>query len=408
MLFEVTFAEMIRRLLLVASILLSSIFLKAESYRNVSVSLLTVSPGTELYSLFGHSAIRIQDPLHGIDDVYNFGTFDFDTPNFGLKFVSGRLDYMLALNTFSQVYQSYLWEERAMTEQILNLTSDQKKKIISLLEENYRPENRFYRYAFLDDNCATRIRDVIEEGLSDSTVFSSAKTSYAQLSYRQLLKQFLTNYPWVDLGIDLAIGLPSDKVTNNREKMFLPEYMKQLVEASSLKNGEKLAIQSRSLLTDIKEPFETVNFITPISIFFAILTLSLIGFSAKQFSRIFSAIFYFSLGLLGIVLTLTSFATDHDALRNNLNLLWALPFNIIMFRAAGKKAISKFSRYYFFSVGIIALLLLALWGNFPQQFNNSIIPILLTIVVTSIQISIQRYVPLKEKGTAIKKKKMFV
>ena len=88
MLFEVTFAEMIRRLLLVASILLSSIFLKAESYRNVSVSLLTVSPGTELYSLFGHSAIRIQDPLHGIDDVYNFGTFDFDTPNFGLKFVS--------------------------------------------------------------------------------------------------------------------------------------------------------------------------------------------------------------------------------------------------------------------------------------------------------------------------------
>jgi hypothetical protein len=400
--------EMTRRFLLIASILFSSIFLKAESYRNITVSLLTVSPGTELYSLFGHSAIRIQDPLQGVDEVYNFGTFDFDTPNFGLKFVSGRLDYMLAKNTYSQVYQSYLWEQRAMTEQVLNLTSDQKKKIIGLLEKNYLPENRFYRYAFLDDNCATRIRDVIEAGLSDSTVFSQAKTSYSKLTYRQLLRQFLTDFPWVSLGIDLAIGLPGDKVTDNREKMFLPEYMRQLVEASTLKNGEKLASETRSLLTDIKEPFETVNFITPISIFFAMLTLSLIGFSSKQFSRIFSAIFYFTLGVLGIVLLLTSFATDHAALRNNLNLLWALPFNIIMFRAAGKQAISKFARYYFLSVGFIAALLLVLWGNFPQEFNKALIPVLITIVVTSAQIGIQRYVPKETEKSSHMKKKAFV
>lgn len=400
--------EMTRRFLLFASILFSSIFLKAESYRNITVSLLTVSPGTELYSLFGHSAIRIQDPLQGVDEVYNFGTFDFDTPNFGLKFVSGRLDYMLAKNTYSQVYQSYLWEQRAMTEQVLNLTSDQKKKIIGLLEKNYLPENRFYRYAFLDDNCATRIRDVIEDGLSDSTVFSQAKTNYSKLTYRQLLRQFLTDFPWVSLGIDLAIGLPGDKVTDNREKMFLPEYMRQLVEASTLKNGEKLANETRSLLTDIKEPFETVNFITPISIFFAMLTLSLIGFSSKQFSRIFSSIFYFVLGVLGIVLLLTTFATDHAALRNNLNLLWALPFNIIMFRAAGKQTISKFARYYFLSAGFIAALLLVLWGNFPQEFNKALIPVLITIVVTSAQIGIQRYVPKETEKSSHMKKKAFV
>jgi hypothetical protein len=400
--------EMTKRFLLIASILLSSIFIKAESYRNITVSLLTVSPGTELYSLFGHSAIRIQDPLQGVDEVYNFGTFDFDTPNFGLKFLSGRLDYMLAKNTYSQVYQNYLGEQRAMTEQVLNLTGDQKKKIIGLLEKNYLPENRFYRYAFLDDNCATRIRDVIEDGLSDSTVFSRAKTSYSRLTYRQLLGQFLTNYPWVSLGIDLAIGLPGDRVTANREKMFLPEYMKQVAEVSTLRNGEDLASETRSLLTDIKEPYETVNFITPISIFFAMLTLSLIGFSSKQFSRIFSSTFYFVLGVLGILLVLTSFATDHAALRNNLNLLWALPFNIVMFRAAGRQAISKFARYYFLSVGSVAALLLVLWGHFPQEFNKAIIPILITIVVTSAQIGIQRYVP-KETGKSNRmKKKIFV
>jgi hypothetical protein len=399
--------EMTRRFLLTTSILLSSFFLKAESYRNLTVSLLTVSPGTELYSLFGHSAIRIQDPLQGVDEVYNFGTFDFDTPNFGLKFVSGRLDYMLALNSYSQVYQCYLWEQRAMTEQVLNLTADQKKTIVDLLGKNYLPENRFYRYAFLDDNCATRIRDVIENGLGDKAVFSRAKTSYSSLTYRQLLRQFLTNYPWVSLGIDLAIGLPGDKITDNREKMFLPEYMKQMVEVSTLNNGEKLASETRPLLTDIKEPYETVNIITPISIFFAMLTLSLIGFSSRQFSRIFSSIFYFVLGLLGIILLLTSFATDHAALRNNLNLLWALPFNIIMFRAAGKQAISKFARYYFLTVGFIAALLLALWGHFPQEFNKAIIPVLITIVVTSAQIGFQRYVPKEKDRTNQIKKEAF-
>lgn len=397
---------MIKRLLLVASILFSSIFANAESYRNVSVSLLTVSPGTELYSLFGHSAIRIQDPLNGIDLVYNYGTFDFDTPNFGLKFLSGRLDYMLAQNTYSQLYQSVLWEERSMQEQVLNLTVDQKKKVISLLEQNYLPENRFYRYAFLDDNCATRIRDVIEDGLPDSTIFSLAKTSYPKLTYRQLLGKFLTNYPWVGLGIDLAIGLPGDQETGNREKMFLPEYMRQVFAASNLKNGEKLVSETRPLLTDIKESYETVNFITPISIFFAMLTLSLIGFSSKPFSRIFSSVFYFVLGILGVVLTLTTFATDHAALKNNLNLLWALPFNIIMFRAAGMVAISKFARYYFIAIGTISALILALWGNFPQEFNKSIIPILITILVTSIQISFQRYSPKKEKEQKVNKKEI--
>lgn len=396
---------MIRRLLLIASILFSSIFLRAESYRNVSVSLLTVSPGTELYSLFGHSAIRIQDPLHGINEVYNFGTFDFDTPNFGLKFASGRLDYMISLNSYNDIYQCYLWEERAMIEQVLNLTDSQKQEIIDMLRTNYLPENRFYRYDFLNDNCATRIRDIIEKGVGDSTVFANAKTSYDKLTYRQLLRQFLPNFPWVSLGIDLLIGLPGDKVTDNREKMFLPEYMRQIVGASTLKNGEKLATETRSLLTDIKEPFETINFITPISIFFAMLTLSLIGFSSAQFSRIFSTIFYLSLGVLGVVLTLTTFVTDHATMRNNLNLLWALPFNIVMFRYAGKKTISKLVRYYFFAAGAIACLLLVTWGNFPQEFNKSIIPVLITIVITSAQITIQRYKPQEQKVNKASKKK---
>lgn len=395
---------MIKRLLLVASILISSFYCKSENFKNVTISILTASPGNELYSLFGHSAIRVQIPLKGIDVVYNYGVFDFDTPNFGIKFLRGNLDYMLAANRYNDFYQSYFWEERDLLEQTLNLSGAQKEKIVALLEENYLPANRYYRYAFLDNNCATRIRDIIEQGIGDDSIFNRAKTSYPPLTYRQMLRLFLKDYPWVDFGINLALGLPSDKLTDNSQKMFLPEYVRQVAALSKKENGEPLVEETRTLLASVKEPYEPVNFLTPISIFFALLTLSLLGFSAKNFSRIYSSVFYFMLGLLGLVLTFTSFVTEHKAVQQNLNLLWAMPFNIILFRAAGKASISKFERYYFIVVGAIAAILLASWGHFPQQFHPAIIPILITIVITSVQICFQRYKP-KEVKAGVKARK---
>lgn len=384
---------MFKRFIVLSAILCIGITAHAKSYKNTTISLLTVSPGTELYSLFGHSALRIQAPLEGKDLVYNYGTFDFDTPNFTMLFVSGRLDYMLAVNSYYQIYQSSFWEERALYEQVLNLNDEQKERIIQFLEKNALPENKLYRYDFLKDNCSTRIRDVIEYGLKDSAIFNQAKTSYPPLSYRQLLAPFLTNYPWVHFGIDLALGLPADKLTNNSEKMFLPDYMMAIFAQSKLANGESLVDDTRSILTQQREPIQTLNILTPFSVFFAILTLSLIGFSSRRYSRIFCASFFFIIGILGIVVALLAFATDHAAMRNNLNLLWAVPLNIIFFRAAGKKHISKISRYYFITIGILAIFLLTTWNVLPQHFNTAIIPILLTIISASTQISIQRYKP---------------
>lgn len=384
---------MIKRVFILVSILISSFYCKSESYKNVTISILTASPGNELYSLFGHSAIRIQIPLKGIDVVYNYGVFDFNTPNFGIKFLKGNLDYMLAANNYNDFYQSYFWDERDLLEQTLNLSNAEKEKIISLLEENYLPANRYYRYAFLDNNCATRIRDIIEQGLNDQSVFNRASTNYPSMTYRQMLRSFLKSYPWVDFGINIALGLPADKITSNSEKMFLPEYMKQVAAGSKKLNGEPLVEETRTLLASVKEPYEAVNFLTPTSIFFAMLTLSLLGFSASNYSKIFCSIFYFALGVLGLVLTITTFITEHKAVQQNLNILWALPFNIIFFRAAGKSTINKIQRYYFIIIGIISIMLLASWGHFPQQFHPAIIPILITIVVTAVQISFQRYTP---------------
>lgn len=399
---------MTKRFFVIVSIILSTVCAKSESFKNVTISLLTASPGTELYSVFGHTAIRVQDPLHEIDVVYNYGVFDFNTPNFGLKFLKGNLDYMLAKNSFPAFYQSYFWEQRALEEQTLNLTDSQKQKIVELLETNYLPENRYYRYKFLNDNCATRVRDIIAAAVGDSALFDRAKTSFPKLTYRQMMSQFLGDFPWVDFGINLALGMPSDKQTNNSEKMFLPDYMKVVAAKSHYKNGEPVVTEARTLLANIKDPISTANFLTPISVFFALLTISLIGFSSRKFSKIYGSIFFFLVGLFGLILSAIILITDHEAIKQNLNLLWALPTHILLFRSVARSHISKFERYYFFITAGISAILIITWGHFPQQFHPAIIPILLTIIVISLQVSIQRYKPINpevEKVASKKRKK---
>jgi hypothetical protein len=129
------------------------------------ISLITADPGEELYSLFGHSAIRVKDTVNNQDLVFNYGTFNFNTPNFYMKFTRGKLLYMLSIQQFDRFKRSYEYEKRDLKEQILNLTQDQKQAIFQFLLWNYQPENRYYKYDFFFDNCATRIRDVFIDEL---------------------------------------------------------------------------------------------------------------------------------------------------------------------------------------------------------------------------------------------------
>ena len=130
---------------------------------SVRISLLTCAPGEEIYSLFGHTAIRYEEPAKGIDYVFNYGLFSFNTPNFILRFALGETDYILGVTSYDRFAAEYDYEERSVWQQTLNLLPEEKGKLLYLLEENCRPENRTYRYNFFYDNCATRPRDKIEE-----------------------------------------------------------------------------------------------------------------------------------------------------------------------------------------------------------------------------------------------------
>jgi hypothetical protein len=187
-------------------------------------SLITVAPGEFVYSTFGHTALRLKDAASGVDVCFNYGTFDFEQPGFVLKFCQGKLLYMLDIENYRDFEYGNLYFRRPMIEQVLNLSPEQKSKLYALLRDNYRPENRFYKYDFFYDNCATRVRDILENTLGGNPGYYTEMTGNG-VTMRQLLHKYLPAKPWLGFGIDLILGTPADKIATVRDYMFLPDYL---------------------------------------------------------------------------------------------------------------------------------------------------------------------------------------
>lgn len=196
----------------------------ASGNDSIRLSLLTCAPGEEIYSLFGHTAIRYEDPVNGIDAVFNYGLFSFNTPNFILRFSLGETDYQLGATDYAHFAAEYAFDGRSVWQQTLNLSKEEKAELIRLLQKNYLPENRVYRYNFFYDNCATRPRDKIEESI-DGKVIYPAEPQDGSLSFRDIVHQYCKGHPWARFGIDLCIGSEADRPITQRQMMFAPFYL---------------------------------------------------------------------------------------------------------------------------------------------------------------------------------------
>jgi hypothetical protein len=187
-----------------------------------SISILTCDPGKEVYSMYGHTAIRVTDPAQRLDIVFNYGVFSFETPDFLYRFAKGQTDYRMDGGRFQSFLPVYEKEKRSMYEQVLNLSPEGKNKLFKALIENFKPENRIYRYNFFMDNCATRVRDMIERNAGAPIRFAD---DHPTESYRELIKHFHHSFRWFDLGIDLLIGKKAEEPVSSYGQMFLPEYL---------------------------------------------------------------------------------------------------------------------------------------------------------------------------------------
>lgn len=350
---------------------------------SIRISLLTCSPGEELYSTFGHSAMRVIDKSSNLDIVYNYGTFEFG-PDFYSKFVRGKLNYFLSIQDFPSFVSDYQEEKRSIIEQELQLTCEEKKQLFNALQINSQDANKYYKYDFLFDNCTTRLRDIVAKN-SHTLVFKNILPEQIP-TFRNHLYEYLNSGKeyWSKFGIDILLGSRLDKKMTNEQAMFLPGYLLKGFDSASI-NNIALVKSKKTILAF--PPLENNDaWIRPEIIFSILLILiGVLQFVKKKTTTAiliaFDYLFFAILGILGVLLLFMWFGTDHLVCSNNCNLLWALPTHLLIVFAMHKRKawVSK----YFQVVFIVTLLLTICWFFIPQHFNTAVAPILGIILLRS-------------------------
>jgi hypothetical protein len=358
-------------------------FSQAQDYQ---ISLLTCDPGDELYSAFGHSAIRVFDKSSGQDFVFNYGTFDFNVPFFYVKFTQRTLDYMLSMTTYDRFLVEYNHNQRGVREQVLDLSEEQTNNMVEFLKVNYLPANRFYRYDFFYDNCATRIRDAMEEVLGNQLDWNEDLLA-EQKTFRNLIDEYVIRLAWADFGIDLALGSVIDVKAKEREKQFLPDYMEAAFgRAMIVGDGPtRPLVKENNLIMEFPERSSKLDVVNPYVIWwlFAILmmVITYIGFKRKRLFKGFDIAFFSILGLLGVLIVLLWFFTFHSQTKYNWNILWAFPGHLVLAFALLKNNTKTWVKNYLFFAMIMANITLVFWIFGWQSFHPSIIPLLLVILL---------------------------
>jgi Domain of unknown function (DUF4105) len=372
------------RILLLINFSLSIIHYSfAQDSSHLRISLLTCTPGDELYSIFGHSAYRVIDSSSVTDIVYNYGTFDFNDESFYLKFARGKLMYYVSTARFDDFKYEYQYFNRGITEQVLNLTAAEKTTIQRFLNNNLKEENKYYKYDFFFDNCTTRLRDILKKNHDSSFTINPAMPEGT--TFRQAIYQYLDKgqQHWSKLGIDLLLGKPCDAVMTAEQMQFLPDNLMK-----SLDSSDHPIVLSSQNLYPIANENATHSFFTP-GVIFSLLAIFIIfiGYSKSRFAQVFlqgfDGVFFFLTGLLGIILIFMWFTTDHSMTKDNFNLLWAWPTHFIMaFFVTSRRA---WVQKYFKFTAVALLAVLISWSILPQQINNGLIPIVLLLIYRSVK-----------------------
>lgn len=285
---------------------------------NVQISILTCAPGEAIYSVFGHSAIRIVDYERGTDVIYDFGSFNFDTPNFALKFLKGKLKYHLGKRNPERFIQEYSLENRLVEEQVLNLNAEQKQQIIDQLNYMFLPENRYYYYSFLEKNCSTDLRDLLEK------VGVSFRKAPLDLSKRDQINDYMKEKPWLRFGVNLILGTKLDVQSSEYQSMFLPDYLRNEIEEAS--NGEQPLVASFSDLNS-QYPMEEgglLSWLSPLVLFSALLLICLL-----RFPRFMQGLVCLVIGLIGLLIVSLWLFSDHPEVKNNWMLLLFNPLYLL-------------------------------------------------------------------------------
>lgn len=358
---------------------------------SIRFSLLTCGAGEEIYSLFGHTAIRYENFTRGIDAVFNYGIFSFNTPNFILRFTLGETDYQLGVTSYKQFAYEYTWTGRDVWQQTLNLNAEEKKKLLALLEENYLPQNRIYRYNFFYDNCATRPRDQIERAVQGTLEYADDMTSFQTgISFRDIVHQYTIGHSWARFGIDLCLGSQADKDITRRQMMFAPFYLKDFLAKAQLKNAqgmERPLVFSEDHIIQSPQQTSTEEAPSPLQTAFLLLTIVTIATAYGIYRRkslwLLDLLLFLAAGVAGCILAFLASFSQHPAVSPNYLLFLFHPLHLLCLPWMIKRVRKKEKSIYMWANIIVLTFFILLWGIIPQEFNLAVLPLALSLWIRS-------------------------
>ncbi len=376
-----------RHILLILILALQSLCAISQTSSNdLRISVLTCAPGNQIYTAFGHCAFRATSPSRGIDRVYNYGTFNFRQPYFVLKFARGFLDYAASAYSYERFAREYSRDGRQVREQVLNLSPAQTQAMYDFLEWNALEENRYYKYNFLEDNCATKIRDVISNTCGADVIFPD--TTY-QFTLRHTINERMEQMPWFRLGITLVMGLPVDRRANAMTAMFIPDFVYSTLHSTRIRaangNTENL-VSAETIAIPAEHPVDNSDiftYISPSLVFWLIFAaLALITFYEVKNHRhragidrtVLSITGFFGLLFLGMWLM-----TEHTVTAWNLNILWAWPSHLVA--AWRVRSTGKGWTHYYKYAAIATAALTVLGPLMPQHYDVAFYPIMMIITL---------------------------
>ena len=363
-------------------------FAQVQNSDSLRFSLLTCAPGSQIYELFGHTAIRCQNFTRSTDLVFNYGLFDFDAPNFEYRFAKGQADYQLGINSMQGFKYSYARRGSTVYEQELNLTTEEKVELQRLLFVNYQPENRVYRYNYFYNNCTTCARDQIERAIHGRVVYPEGKSGK---SFRSIVHECSANMPWDRLGMDLLLGAEADKEIDNRLQMFAPFYMRDFASKAVIESPDgsrrPLVVQETRVVDVQPHPIESGFYLSPMTcaVFFLLVNL-LIAYLQIKRRHIYlgwDILLYGVQGLAGSIIAFLFFFSDQPTVGSNwvIGILHPLAFLFIPWTI---RRVKKGGKDYFSWVNTVYLTFFIISIPFiPQDFNLTILPLTLGLLVNA-------------------------
>jgi len=349
------------------SVFLLSNNLKAQATdtARLQISILTCDAGEDIYTVWGHTAIRLIDSIQGADYVFNYGTFDFETPFFISKFVKGNLEYFISANYYADFYAQYQYEKRNIKEQVLNLSAIEKLRWYQALKKNMTGKNRYYFYNFITDNCTTRVKD----GLFNNSHYVPNQSQEKSFREKVVLGPYQKGIPWIGLGIDLLLGSFSDQKPTDLQAAFLPDLLfeqlagiKKLVKSTNVSNFNNVASAAQINTKDNSPLYVLIGFL-----FLYALSLFYKNKPVRIISSITDVILLILFTLGGSLIFYMSFISNHTACFNNFNIMWMHPLYFIGLIAYFIKNnwISHIAKL--FLAAIVGLIITSYW--LPQHFS---------------------------------------